>query len=134
MEMKKYIIKLNGKTYEVEMGEVAGSSEYVAAPAASAAASAAHGASASAAAAHSAPAVHAVPAIGGATIISPMPGTIINVLVKVGDAVKKNQVLVVLEAMKMENEIVAPADGTILSISASKGTAVDVSEELVRIG
>ena len=130
MEMKKYIIKLNGKTYEVEMGEVAGSSEYVAAPAASAAASAA--------AAHSAPTVHAVPKataeIGGATIISPMPGTIINVLVKVGDAVKKNQVLVVLEAMKMENEIVAPADGTILSISASKGTAVDVSEELVRIG
>lgn len=126
MEMKKYIIKLNGKTYEVEMGEVAGSSEYVAAPAASAAA------------AHSAPAVHAVPKAtaetGGATIISPMPGTIINVLVKVGDAVKKNQVLVVLEAMKMENEIVAPADGTILSISASKGTAVDVSEELVRIG
>lgn len=132
MEMKKYIIKLNSKTYEVEMGELAGSSEYVAAPTASSAASVTAQSSQ-----QSAPKVHSVPkssAAGGETIISPMPGTIISVLVKVGDMVKKNQVLVVLEAMKMENEIVAPADGTILSITANKGTAVDVSEELVRIG
>lgn len=63
-----------------------------------------------------------------------MPGNIINIQVKVGDVVKKNQVLVVLEAMKMENEIVAPKDGTVLSIAATRGAAVNVSEELIRIG
>lgn len=66
--------------------------------------------------------------------MSPMPGNIIDIRVKAGDVVKKNQVILVLEAMKMENEIVAPADGTVLSITASKGAMVNANEELVRIG
>lgn len=129
MEMKKYIIKLNGKTYEVEMGEVSGSSVYVA-PAATGSAPA--GSAQNATPAQSAPAASA--ATGGDAIISPMPGNIIDIRVKAGDVVKKNQVILVLEAMKMENEIVAPADGTVLSITASKGAMVNANEELVRIG
>lgn len=129
MEMKKYIIKLNGKTYEVEMGEVSGSSVYVA-PAATG--SAPSGSAQNAAPAQSAPAASA--ATGGDAIMSPMPGNIIDIRVKAGDVVKKNQVILVLEAMKMENEIVAPADGTVLSITASKGAMVNANEELVRIG
>lgn len=128
MEMKKYIIKLNGKTYEVEMGEVSGSSVYVA-PAASAANGSAPAAPSSAPAAEP-----AASATGGDAIISPMPGNIIDIRVKAGDMVKKNQVILVLEAMKMENEIVAPADGTVLSIATSKGAMVNANEELVRIG
>lgn len=124
MEMKKYIIKLNGKTYEVEMGEVSGSSVYVA-PAASTGSSPAPAAQA---------APTSAPATGGDAIVSPMPGNIIDIRVKAGDMVKKNQVILVLEAMKMENEIVAPADGTVLSIATSKGAMVNANEELVRIG
>jgi biotin carboxyl carrier protein len=127
MKMKKYVIKLNDKVYEVEMGEVGGVGTVLTMPTHQQAAPTA-----------SAPAPAAAPAAptatGGETIIAPMPGTIINVLVKAGDVVKRNQVLVVLEAMKMENEIVSPRDGTIISVSATKGGAVNVSEELVRIG
>ncbi len=125
MKMKKYVIKLNDKVYEVEMGEVGGVGTVLTMPTHQQAAP-------TASAPAAAPA--APTAIGGETIISPMPGTIINVLVKAGDVVKRNQVLVVLEAMKMENEIVSPRDGTVLSVSATKGGAVNVSEELVRIG
>lgn len=130
MKMKKYVIKLNDKVYEVEMGEVGGAGTVLTMPT--------HQAPAASAGSAPAPAPAAAPAApsatGGETIISPMPGTIINVLVKPGDVVKRNQVLVVLEAMKMENEIVSPRDGTIISVSATKGGAVNVSEELVRIG
>lgn len=132
MEMKKYIIKLNGKTYEVEMGEVSGSSVYVA-PAANGSGTTANGPTPAApsAAPSAAPVASAT---GGDAIISPMPGNIIDIRVKAGDRVKKNQVILVLEAMKMENEIVAPADGTVLSIATSKGAMVNANEELVRIG
>lgn len=121
MNMKKYVIKLNGKVYEVEMGEVAGgASTYTPAAAPSAPASA--------------PAPAAPIAGGGEPIVAPMPGNIIDVKVKVGDMVKKGQVLLVLEAMKMENELVAPRDCQVLSISATKGSMVNVSEELMTIG
>ncbi len=124
MEMKKYVLKLNGKVYEVEMGEVGTVSNTGAVdPSKNEIVTLSP--------------LKAVESPVGAyreTVISPMPGTIISVLVKAGDIVKRNQVLVVLEAMKMENEIVSPIDGTILSISATKGVAVNVSEELVRIG
>ncbi len=129
MEMKKYIIKLNGKTYEVEMGEVSGSSVYVA-PASNGGQGPSTSAPASAATQGSAPAA----ATGGEVIAAPMPGNVIDIRVKAGDLVKKNQVVLVLEAMKMENEIVAPADGTVLSIATSKGAMVNANEELVRIG
>lgn len=123
MDMKKYVIKLNGKTYEVEMGELG-----------SVAATPMQAPAAAAAPAASAPAPAAPATSGGQVVVSPMPGSILNVMVKPGDVVKKNQVVLVLEAMKMENEIVAPADGTILSVNATRGTTVNVSEELFRIG
>ena len=62
---------------------------------------------------------------GGEPITSPMPGNILAVNVAAGDAVKKGQVLMVLEAMKMENEIMCPRDGKVLSVAVSKGTAVE---------
>lgn len=131
MNMKKYVIKLNGKVYEVEMGEVAGgASTYTPAAAPSAPAPSAPAPSAPA----SAPAPAAPIAGGGEPIVAPMPGNIIDVKVKVGDMVKKGQVLLVLEAMKMENELVAPRDCQVLSISATKGSMVNVSEELMTIG
>lgn len=63
-----------------------------------------------------------------------MPGTINDVRVKVGDSVKKGQVLVILEAMKMENEIMAGCDGTVTSVNVSKGASVSVGDALVTIG
>lgn len=123
MNMKKYVIKLNGKVYEVEMGEMGAAGTYTPAPQGSAPAAA------------PAPSAPAAPATGGGEpIIAPMPGNIIDVKVKVGDVIKKGQVLLVLEAMKMENELVAPHDGQVLSVSATKGSMVNVSEELMRIG
>ncbi len=102
--MKKYKVNVNGTVYEVEIEDITG-----AAPAAPAAA---------------APAAPAAPA-GGEPITSPMPGNILAVNVAAGDAVKKGQVLMVLEAMKMENEIMCPRDGKVLSVAVSKGTAVE---------
>ena len=63
-----------------------------------------------------------------------MPGTIVNVNVKNGDVVKKGQVLAILEAMKMENEIVAPIDGTVVSVDVEKGQNVNLGDSLVQIG
>lgn len=116
--MKKYVIKLNGKVYEVEMEEVTAGS--------SAAMTEAH---------KSAPAAPAAPVSAeGQKIEAPMPGNIVNVAVKVGDMVKKGQVLVILEAMKMENEIVSPVDGTITSSGVAKGDTVNAGDLLVQIG
>lgn len=117
--MKKYVIKLNGKVYEVEMEEVTAGT--------SAAITEVH---------KSAPAATpAAPASStGHKIEAPMPGTIVNVAVKIGDIVKKGQVLVILEAMKMENEIVSPIDGTITSSGVTKGDTVNAGDLLVQIG
>lgn len=126
--MKKYIIKLNGKVYEVEMEEVT----------AETAATLTEATKAVQAPAAPQPVPNAVPqsapVTGGQTIEAPMPGTIVGVSIKVGDQVKKGQLLVVLEAMKMENEIVSPIDGKILSISVSKGETVNSGDALVQIG
>jgi len=73
------------------------------------------------------------PSSGSASIESPMPGTINDICVKVGDTVKKDQVLVILEAMKMENEIVSTCNGTVSSISVSKGSAVNAQDVLLSI-
>lgn len=67
------------------------------------------------------------------TVAAPMPGTIIKLNVQIGEAVKAGQVLCVLEAMKMENEIVAPEDGTVSEVSVSKGAAVEAGDSLVRL-
>jgi biotin carboxyl carrier protein len=126
----KYKVTLNSKTYEVEVeaGEAMLVDEYEAyAPAAPApAAPAAAPVAAAAPAAPSAPAVTAA----GETVTSPMPGNILDVKVSQGAAVKAGDVIMILEAMKMENEIVAPTDGTIAQIVVSKGATVDTGAPL----
>ena len=106
--MKKYRVTVNGTAYEIELEELTG-----AAPAA-----------APAAATAPAPAAAAAPA-GGEQVTSPMPGTILSVNVAAGDTVKRGQVLMILEAMKMENEIMCPCDGKIASVNTSKGASVE---------
>ena len=128
----KYKVTLNGRTYEVEVeaGKAMLLSEYEAvAPAPVAAAPAAAPAAA-------APAAPAAPVVTGAgeAVNAPMPGNILKVNVKAGDAVKSGTVLVVLEAMKMENEIMAPKDGTVTQVLVSKGSTVDTGAPLVVIG
>jgi biotin carboxyl carrier protein len=107
--MKKYKVTVNGTAYEIELEELTG-----AVPAAS---------SAPASAPAAAP-VAAAPA-GGEKVAAPMPGTILSINVAAGDMVKKGQVLMILEAMKMENEIMCPCDGKIVSVNTSKGAAVE---------
>lgn len=126
----KYKVTLNGKTYEVEVehGKAVLLDEYEAlAPAPAAAASAP--AAAPAAPAPAAP----VNLAAGETVTAPMPGNIIRVDVAQGDTVKAGQILVILEAMKMENEIVAPKDGTVAQVVTSKGSVVDTGAPLVVI-
>jgi glutaconyl-CoA/methylmalonyl-CoA decarboxylase subunit gamma len=118
--MKKYMIKLNGKVYEVEIEEVTGSTVEAATTMAK---SNTQGKS-----------NNSAQSSGGVTVEAPMPGSILGVSVKVGDYVTVDQVLVILEAMKMENEIVSPVDGKILSIGVSKGDTVNAGHVLVQIG
>ncbi len=121
----KYNVTLNGKTYEVEVDECEAVINSVsnAAPAAPVAP----------AAATSAPAATAtVPgaAVSGTQILSPMPGTILKTNVTEGQSVKAGDVVLILEAMKMENEIVAPCDGTVKQLLVSKGSTVDTDQIL----
>ncbi|WP_040213993.1 biotin/lipoyl-containing protein [Clostridium polynesiense] len=120
--MKKYIIKLNGKTYEVEMEEV----------------TAEQSAALENEKASSVKNTEAAPQKGevngsGLVMDAPMPGNIIEVSVKQGDRVKKGDLLVILEAMKMENEIVSPVDGTVVNIGVTKGQTVNPGDTLVEI-
>ncbi len=120
--MKAYTITVNGTAYEVEVEEKGGAvaaAPRAAAPAPRAAAPAPKAAPAPA----PAPAAKPV-AAGAATVTAPMPGKVLEVKCKAGDAVKSGQVLLILEAMKMQNEIMAPADGTIADVRVS---AFDVS-------
>ena len=129
----KYKITLNGKTYEVEVeeGQAMLVDEYEAyKPAAPAAAPAPAPAAAPAAA--PAPAAAAVTA-AGEVVAAPMPGNILKVNVSQGQAVKAGDVLVVLEAMKMENEIMAPHDGTVASVNVNKGATVNTGDTLVTL-
>lgn len=129
--MKKYMIKLNGKVYEVEIEEV--SKETSDAISEKQSAASATKEAAPTAVEKETPAQPSAPVAGGETVEAPMPGNIVNVAVKVGDQVKKGQLLVVLEAMKMENEIVAARDGQIVSVKVSKGDAVNPGDVLVQI-
>ena len=131
----KYKVTLNGRTYEVEVeaGKAMLLDEYEAiVPSAAPAAPAA----APVAAAPVAAAAPAAPAVTGAgePVNAPMPRNILRVNVKAGDAVKSGTVLCVLEAMKMENDIMAPKDGTVTQVLVSKGSTVDTGAPLVVIG
>ena len=124
----KYKVTLKGKTYEVEVdqGEAMILDEYEAyAPAPAAAAPAAA----------PAPAAPAAPvAAAGEQVLSPMPGNIVKMNVKAGQAVKSGEVLAVLEAMKMENEIMAPHDATVIQVVSDVGTKVDTGTPIIVLG
>lgn len=122
--MKNYRITVNGTSYDVSVEELAGGVAPVAAPVA--AAPVAAPAPAAAPAAKSAGA-------GSIKVASPMPGKILDVKAKVGDAVKKGQVILILEAMKMENEVVAPEDGTVASIDVAAGATVEAGDTLATL-
>ena len=122
--MKYYNITVNGVAYSVSVEETAAG----AAPVATAA-------PAAPAAPKAAPAPAAAPkaagAAGAVAVKAPMPGNILDVKVKAGDSVKAGDVLAILEAMKMENEIVAPQDGTVASVNVNKGDTVNSGDVLV---
>ncbi|MBP3622189.1 MAG: biotin/lipoyl-binding protein [Lachnospiraceae bacterium] len=124
--MKNYRITVNGTAYDVAVEELGAGSVQTAAPAAAPVA----------APAAPAPAPAAAPAAGSAgsiTVASPMPGKILSVKSSVGAAVKKGDVILVLEAMKMENEVVAPEDGTVASINVSAGDSVEAGDTLATL-
>ena len=108
--MKSYTITVNGTAYEVTVEE----NGNAAAPVAAAPKAAA-------------------PAAGATTVEAPMPGKILNVKAGVGTAVKKGDVILILEAMKMENDVVAPEDGTVASINVSAGDAVEAGDVLATL-
>lgn len=110
--MKRFNITVNGKAYDVAVEEVDATSQ----------------------AAVSAPAAPAPSAGEGEKVTAPMPGTILDVKVAVGDSVSKGQVIMILEAMKMENDIVASCDGKITSVLANKGDNVNSGDALATIG
>lgn len=108
--MKKYRVNVNGTAYEIELEELTGDMPSASAPA---------------------PAASAAPAPASASddtrgerVTAPMPGTIVSINVNPGDMATRGQVLMVLEAMKMENEILSPRDGKILSVNTTKGATV----------
>ena len=132
----KYKVTLKGKTYEVEVnqGEAMILDEYEAYAPAPAAVPAPAAAPATAPAPAAAPAAAAPAAMAGEQVVSPMPGTIVKVNVKAGQAVKNGEVLAVLEAMKMENEIMAPHDATVVQVLADVGTKVDTGTPIIVLG
>ena len=109
--MRKFLINVNGTKYEVEVEEIDGKAAQSAAPVSK----------------QEEPKAAPAPKAAGAgeKVTSPMPGNILSVSVKEGDSVKEGQQLMILEAMKMENEILAPCAGTITSISVGKGSTVE---------
>ena len=115
MSIKTYNVKLNGKVYEVEIEEVKAGQQ----PTMSATPAAAPKASA--------------PAGAGQAVEATLQGSMFNILVKEGQSVKKGDVLAVLEAMKMENEIIAPIDGTVSAIHVEKGQNVNLGDTILEI-
>ena len=136
--MKNYTITVNGNVYEVTVeegftGKASAPAARPAAPAPAAPAPAPAPAAPAPAPAPAAPALAAAPAAGSITVSAPMPGKILGVKTSVGAAVKKGQVILILEAMKMENEIVAPEDGTVASVNVSVGEMVEPGATLATL-
>lgn len=132
--MKRMKVTVNGNVYDVQVEELGAGAPAapIAPPAAAPAPVAAAPAPAPAPAA--APAAAPAPVAAGAEKInSPMPGTIVKVNVAAGQAVKKGDVLVVLEAMKMENDIMSPRDGTVAGVHVTQGAAVNSNDPLVSL-
>ncbi|MDD5949346.1 MAG: biotin/lipoyl-binding protein [Lachnospiraceae bacterium] len=121
--MKNYRITVNGTAYDVAVEEVGAGAAPAAAPVAAAPAAAAPAPAAPAASGFA----------GGIKVNAPMPGKVLSVKASVGQAVKKGDVILILEAMKMENEIVAPEDGTVASIDAAEGTSVEAGAVLATL-
>jgi biotin carboxyl carrier protein len=117
--MKNYVITVNGTSYDVTVEEVGGAAPVAATPVA--------------APVKAAPAKAAAPAAGSVSVTAPMPGKILNVKLQAGAVVKKGDVILILEAMKMENEIVAPEDGTIASINVATGDSVEAGAVLATL-
>ncbi len=119
--MKNYTITVNGNVYEVTVEEGTGTGAAPAAP------------KAAPAAPKAAPKAVSQGAQGSVTVAAPMPGKILGIKASVGQAVKKGEVLVILEAMKMENEIVAPEDGTVASINVANGDSVEAGATIATL-
>ena len=128
----KYVVTVNGKKFEVEVEKVGGAARSLSRQPAE------RGERTVVAAAPVAPAPAATPTpaaasttVGGVTITSPMPGSILDVKVNIGDKVKYGQTLAVLEAMKMENDIPATQDGEVAEIKVKKGDIVETDAVLI---
>ena len=131
-KIKKFRINVNGVDHIVEVEELSSSAS--AAPVAAPAVAPTPVAAPAPAPAPAAPAAAPAPVpAGGQTVTAPMPGNILKVNVTAGQAVKAGQVLCVLEAMKMENEIMAPCDGKVAQVLVSKGATVDTDAPLVTL-
>lgn len=131
--MKNYTITVNGTPYNVTVEEGAGAPVAAAPVAAPVAAPAPAPAAAPAPAPATAPAPAAQGTAGSVKVEAPMPGTILDVKVSVGDSVSSGSVLCILEAMKMENEIVAPQDGTVASVNVSKSDSVEAGQVIITL-
>lgn len=114
--MKIYKVKVNGKVYEVEIESVTEQSGSINVEK------------------NVAPVVNEVKSTGSAAVKAPMAGTILDVKVSVGQTVKKGQVIAILEAMKLENEVVSTLDGVVKEIKVNKGVAVTNQQELIIVG
>lgn len=130
--MKNLKVTVNGRAYDVQVEELAaGAPAVAAAPVAAPAPAPAAAAPVAAPAPAAAPAVAPVAAAGSIKITAPMPGTIVKVNVTAGQKITKGTVLVVLEAMKMENDIMAPQDGTVSAVHVNQGATVNSNDLVV---
>ncbi len=130
--MKNYRVTVNGCSYDVQVEEVGAF-----APSAAPSPAPAPAAAVPAPAAAPSPAPAAASATGGSEgnikVTAPMPGTVLDIKVNIGDSVSENQVVIILEAMKMENEIVSPGAGKVSSINVSKGDTVNSGDVMVTV-